>query len=200
MQVGGPRDAVTKFTATVALTIDPRVQTSASVTESASIGVPESLTATCSGNCKLGALLDAVVSATKEIVGWQTGTETAGAWNDRLAFLLAGCPYEEEFGKKIQDSLAAGQTITLERKNMKKTKHLTVKGMELNGKIVTEISEWSYPTDPVVTIDRVESEAGQTLKNMKVEVEACGVGASFTVHGRITRPTRGVRIFMCVLL
>ena len=120
MQVAGVRDAVTKFTVTVALTLDLGAPASASVTES-TIGVPEALTATCSGNCKLGALLDAVVAAIKEIVGWQTGTETVEAWNEKIALLLAGCPYEGEFEKMIRDALAAGQPITLERRNVKRT-------------------------------------------------------------------------------
>ena len=175
MQVAGVRDAVTKFTVTVALTLDLGAPASASVTES-TIGVPDAVTATCSGNCKLGALLDAVVAAIKEIVGWQTGTETVEAWNDKVALLLAGCPYEEEFEKMIRDALAAGQPITLERRNVKKTKHLTVKGMLLDGKVMAETSEWSDPGDAVVKIDRVECD-GQPLKKKKAEVQPHGLRA-----------------------
>jgi hypothetical protein len=36
-----------------------------------------------------------VVAAINETVGWQTGTETAEAWNDTIALLLAGCPYPQ---------------------------------------------------------------------------------------------------------
>lgn len=86
MQVAGVRDTVTKFTATVTLTLDLGAPTSASVSESTS-RVPDALTATCSGNCKLGTLLDAVVAAIKETIGWQTGTETAESWNDKVALL-----------------------------------------------------------------------------------------------------------------
>ena len=117
MQVAGPRDAVTKFTAVVELTLDLGAPTSATVTQS-TIGVPDALTATCSGNAKLGALLESVVAAIKEIVGWQTGTETSEAWNDKFSLLLAGCPYEEEFEVKIRGALAAGQAVTLERRNV----------------------------------------------------------------------------------
>ena len=196
MQVAGVRDAVTKFTVTVALTLDLGAPASASVTES-TIGVPDAVTATCSGNCKLGALLDAVVAAIKEIVGWQTGTETAGAWNDQVALLLAGCPYEEEFEKMIRDALAAGQPITLERRNVKRTKHLTVKGMLLNGKVMTETSEWSDPSDAVVKIDQIECDGKPLTKMKKTAVEACITGDSFTVHGHIKRPANGLKFMMC---
>ena len=194
MQVAGVRDAVTKFTVTVALTLDLGAPASAAVTES-TIGVPEALTATCSGNCKLGALLDAVVAAIKEIVGWQTGTETVEAWNDKTALLLAGCPYEEEFEKMIRDALAAGQPITLERRNVKRTKHLTVKGMLLDGKVMAETSEWSDPGDAVVKIDRVCDRDGQPLKKKKAEVQPHGLRvppsrATARCSGRLGRTAR----------
>ena len=180
MQVAGVRDTVTKFTATVTLTLDLGAPTSASVSESTS-RVPDALTATCSGNCKLGTLLDAVVAAIKETIGWQTGTETAESWNDKVALLLAGCPYEEEFEKMIRDALAAGQSITLERRNVKRTKHLTVKGVLLNGKVMTETSEWSDPGDAIVKIDRVECD-GRPLKKKKAEVEQHGQTVAFLCH------------------
>ena len=95
MQIAGVRDVVNKFTAKVTLTIEPGGASTATVTQSTEDGVPEAMSAKCSGLCTLGALLEAVVAAINETVGWQTGTETAEAWNDTVALLLAGCPYED---------------------------------------------------------------------------------------------------------
>ena len=95
MQIAGVRDVVNKFTAKVTLTIEPGASSTATVTQSSENGGPEALSATCSGDCTLGALLEAVVAAINETVGWQTGSETAEEWNDTVALLLAGCPYED---------------------------------------------------------------------------------------------------------
>ena len=95
MQIAGVRDVVNKFTAKVTLTIEPGGPSTATVTQSTEDGVPEEMSAKCSGLCTLGALLEAVVAAINETVGWQTGSETAEEWNDTVALLLAGCPYED---------------------------------------------------------------------------------------------------------
>ena len=95
MQIAGVRDVVNKFTAKVTLTIEPGGPSTATVTQSTEDGVPEAMSAKCSGLCTLGALLEAVVAAINETVGWQTGSETAEEWNDTVALLLAGCPYED---------------------------------------------------------------------------------------------------------
>jgi len=198
MQVAGARDAVTTFCATVKLSFEPGAAASASVAQSL-LGVPESLTATCSADCTLEKLLGAVVEAIKEICGWQTGSETFEAWNDKVAHLFAGCPYADELEKKIKDALADGQKpITVERWNVKKYKHIKITGLRLGGKRMAESAEWNDVSDSRVRIDKTVSD-DKKLSNMKAKVGNCIVNGTFTVHGTIKRPTTKVRIFACTV-